>query len=170
MDTEKLKNHLFAGGTRLFCVLDGASVPDLPVKLYEMGPANHCLLPGDLEPELVYAAPYLVHLAPETEFTEWVFAGAPGNHWGIFVHSAVSMLEMRKHFRGLINVCNDKGDPMMFRYYDPRVLRKFLPTCTPDEMNTFFGRTDAFFAESADGKGMTRFQIDEDALKQTELN
>src|SRR6476661_2049638 len=98
MDTAKLKHHLFAGGTRLFGVLDGASVPDLPVKLYEMAPANHCLLSGDLEPELEYAAPYLVHLAPDGAFTEWVLAGASGKHWGIFIQSGISMLEMRKHF------------------------------------------------------------------------
>ena len=170
MDSAKLKQHLFAGGTRLFCVLDGASVPDLPIKLYEMAPANHCLFTGDLEPELEYAAPYLVHLAPDGAFTDWVLAASPGNHWGVFIHSGISMLEMRKHFRGLINVVDEKGDPLLFRYYDPRVLHKFLPTCTANELATFFGRTDAFFAETDDGQNLTRFQIAGGNLKQTQLN
>ncbi len=151
-------------------MLDGAAVPDLPVKLYEMGPANECLFSGELSPEMVYDAPYLVHLAPDGEFTEWVLGEGIGNHWGIFVHSAVSMTEMRRHFRGLINVYDEQGNPLQFRYYDPRVLRKFLPTCTREELSTFFGKADAFFAENEDGQSLLSFQMENDELKQIELN
>jgi hypothetical protein len=170
MEIESLKKHLFTGNTRVFCVLDGASVPDLPVKLYQTDATNYCLLPGELTADLLYAAPYRVHLEPNGAFTDWVLGGGMGNHWGIFVQSTASMTEMRKHFRGLITVFDEKGDPMMFRYYDPRVLRKFLPTSTPDELKTFFGRVDAFFAESEDGESIHSFRISEDGLKQSELS
>lgn len=168
MNRENLQQYLTSDTARLYCILDGASVPDLPVKLYDTGPANYCLLPGELDPELVYAAPYLVHLSPENSFTEWVLSESPGNHWGIFVHSAASMVEMRRHFRGLISVYDEAGSPLMFRYYDPRVLSKFLPTCEPEELTTFFGRAEALFAETDDG-GMTRFEIENAGLKQTVL-
>ena len=41
-----------------------------------------------------------------------------------------------------------KGKDMYFRLYDPRVLRVFLPTCTPDELTDFFGPIGTFLIES----------------------
>ena len=32
--------------------------------------------------------------------------------------------------------------------HDPRVLRVFLPTCTPDELSDFFGPIGSFLVES----------------------
>jgi hypothetical protein len=37
---------------------------------------------------------------------------------------------------------------LKFRYYDPRVLRAFLPTCNAGELKTLFGDVDQFFIES----------------------
>ena len=170
MEIESLKKHLFTGNTRVFCVLDGASVPDLPVRLYKTDETNYCLLPGELTADLLYAAPYLVYLKPDGVFTDWVLGEGMGNHWGIFVQSTASMTEMRKHFRELITVFDEKGNPMMFRYYDPRVLRQFLPTSTPEELKTFFGRADVFFAESEDGENLTRFTLGADGLEQSDLS
>ena len=59
MEAQKLKNYLFSETSRLYCILDGASVPDLPMRLYETNTPNYCLFRGELEPELVYAAPAL---------------------------------------------------------------------------------------------------------------
>jgi len=43
-----------------------------------------------------------------------------------------------------------KGKDMYFRFYDPRVLRVFLPTCTPEELSDFFGPIAGFLIESAE--------------------
>jgi hypothetical protein len=40
---------------------------------------------------------------------------------------------------------------MLFRYYDPRVLRSYLPTCTPEELAQVFGPIHSFVMESAEG-------------------
>ena len=98
MTKDELKRNLFDDRTRLFCVLDGAAVPKLPVRLYETRPANHCLFPGELEPDMVYAAPYLVHLAPDNEFTDWVLENCSGKNRGIFFHSQHSMTEKQQAF------------------------------------------------------------------------
>lgn len=166
---EDIRQYLLSDTTRLYGILDGASVPDLPMRLYESQLPNHCLLSGDLDPDLAYVAPYLVFLSPEHDFTEWVLGEGYGNHWGIFAHSRSSMTEMRKHFRALVSVSDEAGNPLHFRYYDPRVLRQFLPTCNPDELITFFGRVDAFFAETGDGENLLNFKMENDELKQTEL-
>lgn len=43
-----------------------------------------------------------------------------------------------------------EADPIYFRFYDPRVLRRFLPVCTPDQLYAFFGPIDYFLFEDED--------------------
>ena len=38
---------------------------------------------------------------------------------------------LRHHLKGFLRVRGESGQKMMFRYYDPRVLRVYLPTCNP---------------------------------------
>jgi hypothetical protein len=168
MEREKLKQHLLAEGTRLFCILDGASVPELPMQLYKMQAANECLFKGDLEPDMLYVAPFVVHLPADGKITDWVFGEGFGKHWGIFVQSRRSMNEMRRHFRSLVSVYDEDARSLIFRYYDPRVLHKFLPTCDGDQLIKFFGDVDAFFAE--DGANLVRYRLDKGKLTKKDLN
>jgi hypothetical protein len=170
MNKEKLREHLVNNSTRLYCVLDGASVPELPKRLYESQVPNFCLFSGDLEPDMIYVAPYVALLSPGNPFTDRVFSQSWGKHWGIFVQSRHSLNAMHRHFRALVNVYDENANAMIFRYYDPRVIRDFLPTCTPEELETFFGKAESFFAESADGQNLLKFELANKKLKQTELN
>jgi hypothetical protein len=170
MDKQKLTQLLINNSTRLYAVLDGASVPELPMKLYDSGAPNVCLFSGDLEPDMLYVAPFVVYLAPNGTLTDWLFTNGFGKHFGIFLHSRRSMNEMRRHFRSLVNVYDESGKPLTFRFYDPRVIRKFLPTCTGDELKSFFGDVDSFFAESENGESLRQYQLANDALKETELS
>lgn len=171
MNTEKLNEHLFSKTTRIYAVLDGASVPDLPTKLYEMKPPYHCLFTGDLEPDMAEVAPYLIQLHPKTPFAEWVVEEFWGKHWGIFIHSRKTLKDMRKHLRSLVTVYDETGNPMTFRFYDPRVLHRFLPTCKPAELKVFFGDIEMFFAESEDDRKLFGFDLAEDNhLKQSEID
>lgn len=169
INTEKLSQHIISFNTRIYAILDGASVAGLRMKLYEMKPPHYCLFAGDLEPDMAEVAPYLVRLYPNTPFTDWVFQECCGNNWGIFVHSRRTLNDLRGHFRALVNVYDEKGAPMFFRYYDPRVLREFLPTCQPAELKIFFGDVESFFAESAE-ETLTRFSNSDGQLKQVELD
>lgn len=170
MNKQKLEEYLIRKDTKLYCVLDGASVPELPKRLYETRIPNVCLFPGDLPADMIYVAPYVVHLSSSNKFTDWVLGESFGKHWGIFVHCRHSMTEMRRHFRALVNVYDERANSMVFRFYDPRVLRRFLPTCTPEELKTLFGKVETFFAEDEAGQNLLGFQLANGSLKQTELN
>jgi len=166
---EKLEEHLFRDGTHTLAILDGASVPDLPVRIYKLEPPSVCLLTGELEPDVQYAAPYLVYLTRGKPFTDWVLSECWGKHWGIFAQSRHSLREMRRHFRALITVYDESGNPMMFRYYDPRVLTSFLPTCNGGELKTFFGKVDSFFAEKVESGHLMKYTLESGELAQKEL-
>jgi hypothetical protein len=166
---QQLEKHLFRHDTHTYAVLDGASVPDLPVRLYELNATNVCLYRGELPADLVYVAPYLVHLYPGTPFTDWLLTEFWGKHWGIFAQSPLSLTGMRKHFRLLLTVDDANGKPLLFRYYDPRVLVPFLMTCNSNELEIIFGDVKYYFAEAADAKELFRFQFAKDKLKETRL-
>ncbi len=167
MSKEKLEEILFSRITRIYALLDGASVPGLPSKLFEMKPPNYCLFSGELEPDMAEVTPYLFRLYPQTAFTNWVLKECWGKHWGIFVHARPPLKEMRKHFRSLITVYNEDGNPMLFRFYDPRVLQNFLPTCENEQIKTFFGQVESYFAESKDAEKMMKFENADGNLKQS---
>src|SRR5215213_6072724 len=104
MGKEKLKQILFGEDIPVYVILDGASVPDLPTRLYEMPLPNVCLYRGELEPDVAEVAPYLVNLVPDATFTDWLLTEGWGKHWGIFAHCLCTLTEMRKHFRSFLTV------------------------------------------------------------------
>lgn len=169
MDRKVLEKALFSEMANVFAVLDGASIKDLRMRLYEMRPPYHCLFRGELEPDMEEVAPYMVGLIAGTPFTEWVLNEHFGKHWGIFARTRQSIIEMRKHFRSLVTVYNEAGDPKIFRYYDPRVFRSFLPTCNGGELKEFFGSVSEYFAEVPGGDSMTMYKLDNGKLIEKDL-
>ena len=158
MSYKALHKHMFSDpDLNVFAVLDGASVADLLPKLDGERPEFCCLYRGELEPHLAKAAPYLVRLAPQTAFTKWVLDKGWGNHWGIFAVTEQNLREMRRHFRTFLKVISPEGKPLYFRYYDPRVLRVYLPTCTVQEMKTVFGPVESFFVEGEKPEVLLQF-------------
>src|SRR4051794_8102089 len=139
---------IFDEDATTFVVLDGASVPELLDQLYRLRPDYECLYRGELKPDMAEVAPYLVKLAPGAEFTEWVCENGWGNHWGIFVNTRASLRELHRHLRTLLIVHDSAGKPLYFRFYDPRVLRVFLPTCNAEELKQLFGPVDSFVMEA----------------------
>jgi hypothetical protein len=148
-----LKQNLFQQSqTNVYAVLDGASVPDLPHVLWEQRPEHACLYRGTLESDMARVAPYLVRLEYGSPFTDWVLGQGWGNHWGILALTPadVTLRGMRQHFRKFLMVLDPQGERMYFRYYDPRVLRVYLPTCNTEEMGIFFGPIRSYMLEDDD--------------------
>jgi len=78
----------------------------------------------------------------------------------VFLKSGSSLPRLRKHLREFLVVRDAAGRRLVFRYYDPRVLRVYLPTCTTDELRTVFGPIDTFWMEGEDPAEMVEFVFD----------
>ena len=160
-----LEGLLTEEGEELCVVLDGASVRGLVERLdAERSLVVACLFQGELEPDMAEVAPYLVRLEPQGEFAEWVLGAGGGQHWGSFVITRQGFRALRNHLRGLTLVYRRDGTPLYFRFYDPRVLRVFLPTCTPAQLKQMFGPVDSFLAESEAGDTVSIFSLNGEAL------
>lgn len=167
---ESVSDYLFREpGANVFAVLDGASVAGLLDKLYELSPNFCCLFRGALSPDMAEVAPYLVQLEAGTEFTRWVISQGWGNHWGIFAASDADLRRMRSHFRTFLIVYDETGRPLRFRYYDPRVLRLYLPTCNAQELATVFGPVASFTVEAADSATLLSFQAVSGTAQQKQI-
>lgn len=150
---EALYAALFPGdGANTYAILDGASIPELLDKLDEYQPEYVCLYAGELEPDVEECAPYLVRLGVEADFTRWVLDEGWGKHWGIFARTDVDLRGLRKHLRTILLVKDPDNKTLYFRYYDPRVLRIFLPTCEPAELAVVFGPVSSYLVEDKEGK------------------
>lgn len=163
-----IQEVIFREDAGTFAIFDGASVPGLLEKLKEWQPEFECLYRGELQPDLAEAAPYLVGMVPGTEFADWVLANGWGKHWGIFAIAGADLRALRQHFRRFLTVHDESGKPLLFRYYDPRVLRTYLPTCNGGELAELFGPVACYVAEGEDPKTALRFELKGNALVQEE--
>lgn len=156
-----LREQLFAiPDAKVYAVLDGASTPNLPQMLRQWTVESVCLLRGELDPELARAAPYLAAMPPDSPFTDWVLNEGWGKHWGIFAISNAKFRTLRQHFRSFLMVYTPDRKPVFFRYYDPRVLRTYLPTCNARELRTVFGPVLRYIAEDQDAAVLLKFWPD----------
>jgi hypothetical protein len=160
----------FEQEVNVYAVLDGASIPNLLDKLYDLSPVFCCLFRGELAPDMAEVAPYLVKLERGSEFTNWLIGQGWGNHWGIYVLSEADFRAMRRHFRTFLIVYDDTGRPMRFRYYDPRVLRLYLPTCNAEELTTVFGAVASFMLESEEANQAMQFRLDGETLREEKFS
>jgi hypothetical protein len=170
--TELLVKYLFSQpATNVYTVLDGASVEQLPQLIWEHEPENICLYRGELEPDMAAVAPYLVKLEYDHPFTKLLCEKGWGNHWGIFAITAkeVDLRTVRRHFRRFLMVYDPEGKLIYFRYYDPRVLSVFLPTCNSEELGVVFGPVSSYIMEDGDSPMLLQFGLKDGELQSKKL-
>jgi hypothetical protein len=134
---------------RLFAIVDASRDERVRVLLRESPARHRSLFDGWQGDALAEGAPFLVELGPsphpeligdlvvEGWHTEDQRRDGDGG-WAVFL-SAPDGREfeaVRRHLRKFLMVDLDR-DKVYFRFYDPRVLRAFVPTCTPAERREF---------------------------------
>lgn len=152
---EQLRNQILGNHDNfVYAVIDGAACPQLRFKLYDWAPEHCCLYSGKLEPDMEEVAPYLVKLQQDSIFTNWLIKEGWDNHWSIFVESELDFKALRKQIRKLLLVKSPEGETLVFRFYDPRVMSIFLPTCDGDQADELF-----------DGLVCLRYQQEDNLVK-----
>ena len=158
-----------AAGRDVWMIVDGSRDRQVYGMLLDSYLTYSCLYRGDLAPELELAAPYLVQLEYDDKYSDRLIERARGNSWGVFLKCDSSISSLRRHLRKLLTVRGPKGEILLFRYYDPRVLRVYLPTCRADELQTVFGPIDRFLAEDQDPGTILEFRVEYGKLLRREF-
>ena len=142
----------------VFAILDGARDDRIYGAVDGSRRIRRCLYGGDLPWQLQMAAPYLVELERDHSFTKYLLDAGWGASWGVFLRTETGIDQLRKHLRGFLRVRDEAGRRLIFRYYDPRVLRVYLPTCWPAELETVFGPVDCFLTEGESAAEVIEFR------------
>src|SRR5436190_8927324 len=149
--------HILLDGARMKIHLDEAKARNK---------AHDCLYRGASIQTLISVAPYIFQFAWGTPFANWYAHEGWGKSWGLLVKSSWPMPELHKHFRQFLKVQTEAGQSLYFRFYDPRVLRTFLPTCNAQQLRDFFGQAiDYFIVEDEDPAYAIRFWHENGILK-----
>jgi hypothetical protein len=132
----------------LFALLDAARSERIQVLLREAVDEHRSLYEGLTAETMANVAPYLVELRKDSGLLERLVREGWGDAWGVFVVSKRSLRDLRAHFRRLLMAKREPDDDTVyFRFYDPRVLRVFVPTISVRQEDELFGEIDRFVCE-----------------------
>jgi hypothetical protein len=141
----------------LYALLDAACEPSVLKVLFESKAEYESLFEGIPGAQLTHFAPYLVRVPKESPLLEKLVQQGWGKNWGIYLTSSQALPDLRTHFRQFLMVKMPEGEQAYFRFYDPRVLRLFLPTCTAEETNLIFGPVKYYLTEDEKPDVLLRF-------------
>lgn len=141
----------------LYAILDSARDIKILALLMHTKEEYESLYEGVEGAKLAQVAPYLVRLKPDSALLEKLVAEGWGKSWGVYLICDLGFRELRHHLRHFLQVQLPSGEQVYFRYYDPRVLRVFLPTCTAAETNEFFGPIKYYLVEDEKPETLLRF-------------
>jgi hypothetical protein len=136
----------------LYAVLDSARDRRIHELCRESVEEHRSLYDGVEGETMAHVAPYLVRLPAGSRLLASLVREGWGQRWGVYLTSPLPFTEVRRHLRRFLMVeMEESNERMYFRFYDPRTLATFLPSCSPRQAQEFFGSAHAFFLEGDGG-------------------
>ncbi|MFK7751916.1 MAG: DUF4123 domain-containing protein [Sedimentitalea sp.] len=108
------------------------------------------LFARDAPRAVVEVGPFLVRLSEAPDVERSISSFQKDLPWGYFVHSTFDLLSLRHSLRrfNLVRL-SDPPKEVLFRYWDPRVIRTYLEIATKEQRARLFEIIDRI--ETADG-------------------
>ena len=142
-------------GEHIYAIIDAARDLDLvKASWFQFGKQKWWLFDRNTSPQMTDVAPYLVPLDFRSSYPHQgcgllnMWAERLGNSVGILLISDAHQRTVWNHLNSILRVWDEAGNSFFFRYYDPRVLRVFLPTCDKKQAWEFFGPMRCIIVES----------------------
>lgn len=163
---KRLVNFLQNQEGDLYCLLDAARDEKILGLLQKSGAKYMSLYQGQSQKQMADVAPYLIEFGENREFLEKLLRHGWGKRWCSFFVSGAGFGWLWKHFRKFLFVVNENGERVYFRFYDPSVLRTFLPASTSDELDGFFGHLAQIVTEGDSPREAVIFALSDRRLTQ----
>ncbi|MEO8771047.1 MAG: DUF4123 domain-containing protein [Ferruginibacter sp.] len=128
-------------------LIDAARTAENMGKAKELNPQHQSLYKGMAEEDLSDVSPYIFSCEKNSDFSNWYAEKGWGDAWGLILKSAFTFEETYRHLKKFLLVKTENGEELYFRFYDPRVLKIFLPTCDKKQILEFFGPIESFICE-----------------------
>lgn len=166
-DLHQYLNQFMKPDDTLYAVVDAAQD-------YRLAMGSRNILGEPLRPLFTKApyfmervGPYLVRLKCSNRYPEYMqrWTERLGSNTGILLISSAWPKQMRSHLRDIFKVYDERGGMFYFRFYDPRVIRPYLPTCTAKECRAFFGPIRSIFVEGEEPGIMHHYRAGQAAVQ-----
>jgi len=144
----------------LYAIIDTARDRRTFSLLEESDGDYEILYPPRFAFDLDNRGPHLISVRPGSTCLQSLITAGWGNGWGIYVAGPSDFATVRRHLRRLLFVKLHDGQQVHFRFYDPRVLRDYLPTCNGDELDQFFGPLSTIYLEIGNDRELLCFSRD----------
>ncbi len=167
---KRLVDFLQTGEGDLFCLLDAARDDNILSLLRSSNAKYMSLYQGESQRQMENVAPYLVEFQKDGVFLERLLRNGWGKRWCSFLTSKAGFGHLRKHFRKFLFVKDERGEAVYFRFYDPSILRTFLPACNAEELKDFFGHIEWFFTESENSSEVLKFNFEQGNVVREEFS
>ena len=168
-EVQKMAAFLIAraeeAGGGLYALADAARSPEVLSGVFRFGQQENSLFKGLPEEPMADAAPYLLDFQDEPESLNWLISEGEGKSWAVLLVSSAPPKDVIEHFKQFISVKDENDTEMYFRFYDPRVLRLYLPLLSKQEAEVFHGPVSAFMIETPDGSGIAEYKPDEEGCQ-----
>ncbi|UQA62013.1 DUF4123 domain-containing protein [Polyangium aurulentum] len=137
----------------LYGVFDAARDDRVLVLLREAIEEHRSLYEGTQGYALAEVAPYLVRFSPNSRLLRALVEEGWGESWGVYLVGDEPPKAVRRHLRRFLMVEEeDTGERLYFRWYDPRVIRDFMPLATVRQKSELYGNLSAWICEGPDGE------------------
>jgi pSer/pThr/pTyr-binding forkhead associated (FHA) protein len=150
----------------LFALVDGAASPEVRQFVNRVPEQCESLYEGPRAAEFAPHGPFLLYLPADSVSLLELVRDGWGKSYSVYLSSRRGFREVRQHLRRFLKVRLPDGAEGLFRFYDPFVLRVFLPTLTPEETSEFFGWVDSFLMEGDDPAILLRFTATTQGVRQ----
>ncbi len=148
-----------------YVLLDAAQEAEVLTFLSQNKTDWRSLFEGQSAYRLAAHAPYISTVLHSESWVRDLLQKCWGRGCLIFVSSSLPIEDVRKHFRQFLYVQNSNGEQLYFRFYDPRILRVFLPTCNAAELKEFFGPVAEFILEGEKAVEVNVFTVEKAQLE-----
>jgi hypothetical protein len=154
-----LRDYLREQPGWLYALVDAANGAPAREFLLRTEGLHQSLFEGESGERLSEAAPYLVGIDINDPVLDVLIYDSWRQGWCTFVVSNAPFEMLRMKLRGLLLVEeDDEASVVYFRFYDPRVLRNFVPECDDEQLEELFEVVESFVVESPETDEVLRFR------------
>jgi hypothetical protein len=125
---------------------------------------HYNLFDEEIAQQLAEAAPYLIELSMDCDYSKEILMQEYGNNSMLFIYSCEDIAILVNFFRQYTRMIVDKQEAI-FAFYDPRVFHRFMRNAGDEEMKAFFSLVEQYACEESEAKKRLVCYTYEDKLK-----